>query len=222
MALNRIENTPNYNPASLDSLFGIFETFIRQYLEGYMCVMMPVEVAFVAEGGEFVNVKPLMQRIDSSGKAIAITDDDIISNIPVLHLKSAMCEISTVPTVGDQGFLFAGNFDMSNYKTLKQASVIGSFRHFNWADGVFLPFTFSTVGTGLNLKNGESSINIAENNITITTSQVTVNSDSATISAQSVNLGGDGGVGVARIGDQVQVGSETGMIIGGSQTVKAV
>lgn len=54
------------------------------------------------------------------------------------------------------------------------------------------------------------------------TGNINVSADAATITASAVNLGGDGGQPVARVGDTVTVNGVNGTIMAGSSTVKAV
>lgn len=207
---------PSYNPADLDSLFGIFQLFMRQYLGAWLATVQPVEIASIAENNRFVNVKPLIQLHGTTNNLIPITDDDIICNIPVMHPLGANGEIRFNPAIGDQGLLVAGNFDITNYKQTKSQAPEGSYRSFNWADGFFLPLSFETADDGLLLRNKQSLIKVLEENINVI--------------SQSVNLGGDSGKGVARLGDEVTVqitsgssaGTWKGTITSSSSVVKAI
>lgn len=207
---------PSYSPAQLEGLFDIFALFVRQYLGAWVATLQPVEIVSVGESNRFVNVKPLIEQYDSTNKLISITEADIIYNIPVMHLFGANGEMSFNPAAGDKGLLIAGNFDISNYKKMQNTSPVGSSRSFNWSDGFFLPVSFRDTEDGLFFRNNESSVKILPELISII--------------AKTVNLGGDGGSGVARLGDEVTVevtsgssaGTWKGTITSASEVVKAV
>lgn len=207
---------PSYTPAQLEGLFEIFSLFVRQYLGTWLATVQPVEVVSVGEGNRFVNVKPLIEQFDSTNKLIPITTADTIYNIPVMQPHGANGEMSFNPAVGDKGLLIAGNFDISNYKKIQDTSPVGSSRSFNWSDGFFLPVSFHDMPDGLFFRNKESSVKILPALISII--------------AQAVNLGGEGGAGVARLGDEVTVevtsgssaGTWKGTITSASEVVKAV
>lgn len=209
-------NVPTYNPADLDTLFGIFQLFMRQYLNSWLATLQPVEIVSIGESNRFVNVKPLIEQYGNTNKIIPITDADIIYNIPVMQPFGANGEMRFSPTVGDQGLLITGNFDISKYKQTKQTAPQGSSRAFNWADGFFLPLSFQDAPEGFLLKNQASSVSILPTLITLV--------------AETVNLGDSGGVGVARMGDEVTVeitsgssaGTWKGTITSASSIVKAV
>lgn len=207
---------PSYTPAQLDGLFEIFSLFVRQYLGSWVAMLQPVEIVSIGENNRFVNVLPLIQQFDTNGNLIQITGADTIYNIPIMHLFGTNGEISFNPAVGDKGLLIAGNFDVSNYKKTQDTSPIGSSRSFNWADGFFLPISFRDMPEGLFFRNKESSVKILPELISII--------------AQAINLGGEGGSGVARLGDEVTVevtsgssaGTWKGTITSASEVVKAV
>lgn len=207
---------PSYSPAQLEGLFDIFALFVRQYLGAWVATLQPVEIVSIGESNRFVNVKPLIEQYDSTNKLIPIADTDIIYNIPVMHLFGANGEMSFNPAVADKGLLIAGNFDISNYKQTQNISPVGSSRSFNWSDGFFLPMSFHDSEAGFFLRNKESSVKILPELISII--------------AKTVNLGGEGGSGVARLGDKVEVqitsgssaGTWEGTITSASEVVKAV
>lgn len=207
---------PSYTPAQLDGLFDIFSLFVRQYLGSWVALLQPVEIVSIGKSNRFVNVLPLIQQFDTNGKPIPITMADTIYNIPVMHPFGANGKMSFNPAAGDQGLLIAGNFDISNYKKTQGTASVASSRNFNWADGFFLPLSFHDMPEGLVLQNKESSVKILPALISVI--------------AQAVNLGGEGGIGVARLGDEVTVeitsgssaGTWKGTITSASEIVKAV
>lgn len=188
-------NFPNMKPSDTQTAYGSFTYSLQQYLGSNLGTVQPVEV--VGVNGAFVNVKPLIQDIDTQGKAIAITDDDIIHDVPAVKFNAGGCKIHYVSSVGDIGLLIACKVDISNFKKTKQQAVVGSYRKFNWADGFFLPLSFEASSSFI-LQNQNSTIEL-------TSSAININGGTINLTG-NVNLGGAGGVGVARIGDTVANG----------------
>lgn len=200
-------NFPNMKPSDTQSEFGIFQYALQQYLGLNLGTVQPVEV--VGVNGAFVNVKPLIQDIDTQGKAIEITDSDTINDVPAMKFNAGGCKIHYVSSVGDIGLLIACKVDISKFKKTKQKSTVGSYRKFNWSDGFFLPLSFEA-SSGFVLQNQNSTIEL-------TSSAININGGTINLTG-NVNLGGAGGVGVARIGDTVA----NGKITSGSSKVKAI
>lgn len=210
---------PNINMGALNNdlsaLMQIFET----YLGLYVMTCLPVEVVSYEEG--FVNLKPVLIRTNSTGEEIEITDNDIIYNVPMMKLSANGWKMNFNAKEGDLGLLIASKFDISNYKKNHQSSVVGSRRMFSSSDSFYLPLDWNTENEeGFVLENGETSLTLTENSITIKGDEVNINATTANIVADEVNIGGDGGLGVARIGDEVDL--DTGLIKTGSSKVKAV
>lgn len=223
-------NYPNFNPASLSDLFSAIQEIVKQYLNDYLFTCTFVEVDSLGENNAFVNVKPVIKNLNTKKEDIPITDDDIIYNVPMMTLFGGKCEISFIPEKGDIGFLIACKQDISVFKKDKKESKIGSLRQFSFSDGVFIPLDFKEKKEGIVIRNEDSVLNILPESITIKTKDMIANVDTATINAQSVNLGGEGGKGVARLGDSVQVvvssgsssGTWNGVITSASETTKSV
>ena len=188
-------NIPAYNPAELQTDTGVLQLFLRQYLNSFLGTVQPVEVAAVSEDNAFVDVLPLIRQINTQNEEIPITADNTLYKIPVMKFEGNGCKITYKPAAGDVGLLIACKFDITNFKNAKTQSAVGSLRQFNWADGFFLPISFNSAGD--------------------------ITADTANVTAVKVNLGGEGGKGVARIGDAVEVNPNThqGTITAGSAVV---
>lgn len=171
---NQIRNIPSYNPAATDTPFGIFELFVRQYMNGHLAVLQPVEITSIGASGKFVNVKPLIGHYTTENKPIPITDADIIPNIPYMHPFSANGRMAFPPAVGDQGLLIACNFDTTNYKATHSATTTNTGRTFNWSDGFFLPLSFQDAPANFLFENGGSSVEITKSEINVESGQVNV------------------------------------------------
>lgn len=214
MALSR-NNTPNVQQNALNDEFSALQAILRSYLASNVGTVLAVEV--VAVKGAYVDVKSVTQRQTTSGETI---ENMVIYNIPVMSIVGADIEISLNVAVGNKGLLIANKWDISNYKRTHTTAKIGSGRTFDYSDGFFLPLDFGNVFNGINLKKGNTSLQITENSVNITTETANITATQVDINASAVNIGGDGGQGVARIGDSVDL--KTGLITTGSTVVKAL
>lgn len=206
-------NQPSIAYGAYSDLYAAFSGFLEQYLKNKVDTMIPVKVVGVNADNSFVNVQPVLQSVKVGGEVI--TETPIYYNIPVLMLIGQAIEMTFIPSVGDMGFLFGGKWDMSDFKAIKSASPISSNRIFSFANGIYLPMFFSNKEQGIRLKNNNTLIEVLPDAVNITATTVNVN-------ASAVNLGGEGGQGVARLGDQVTVNGVTGTITSSSSSVKAV
>lgn len=207
MAISR-DNIPNTQPVSFSDEFSALQTILRNYITSNIGTILAVEV--VAVNGTYVDVKSVTQRQTTGGELL---ENVIYPNIPVMSIVGADIEISLNVAVGNKGLLIANKWDISNYKKTHNTAKIGSGRIFDYSDGFFLPLDFGNVFDGINIKKGNSSLQITE-------SSVTINTQTANIIAESVNIGSEGGEPVARVGDSVDL--QTGKIISGSSVVKAI
>ena len=214
MALSK-NNTPNVQQNALNDEFSALQAILRSYLASNVGTVLAVEV--VAVKGAYVDVKSVTQRQTTSGETI---ENMVIYNIPVMSIVGADIEISLNVAVGNKGLLIANKWDISNYKRTHTTAKIGSGRTFDYSDGFFLPLDFGNVFDGINLKKGNTSLQITENSVNITTETANITATQVDINASAVNIGGDGGQGVARIGDSVDL--KTGLITTGSTVVKAL
>ena len=214
MALSK-NNTPNVQQNALNDEFSALQAILRSYLASNVGTVLAVEV--VAVKGAYVDVKSVTQRQTTSGETI---ENMVIYNIPVMSIVGADIEISLNVAVGNKGLLIENKWDISNYKRTHTTAKIGSGRTFDYSDGFFLPLDFGNVFNGINLKKGNTSLQITENSVNITTETANITATQVDINASAVNIGGDGGQGVARIGDSVDL--KTGLITTGSTVVKAL
>ena len=80
---------------------------------------------------------------------------------------------------------------------------------------------FNSAGDGLVISNQQTTITLLPASVDINTQTVNITADTANVTAMAVKLGGEGGKGVARIGDTVEVNPNThqGTITAGSAVV---
>lgn len=214
MAISR-NNTPNVPQTAFTDNFSAMQSILRNFIEMNIGTVLAVEV--VAVNDVYVDVKSVTQRLTTNGD---ILENSVYYNIPVMSIVGADIEISLNVAVGNKGLLIANKWDISNYKSSHITSPIGSNRTFDYSNGFFLPLDFGNVFNGINLKKGNSSLQITENSVIVNAETVTVDATTATINATAINLGGEGGAEVARVGDSVDL--STAKIVSGSSVVKAL
>lgn len=83
----------------------------------------------------FVDVTPLVNQLDSQGKP---TPHVTIYNLPYLRIQGGANAIIIDPQKGDIGVCVFASRDLSKVKVSKKQSNPGSFRQYNFADGMFL------------------------------------------------------------------------------------
>lgn len=213
-------NFPNINQGVWQTGYNALVQMIESYLKKYVGTVLPMQVVSYKNG--FVSLKPVLGMKSPDGEDVAITDKDIIYNIPVVKLKANGWNMDFSCSQGDFGILIVSKYDITNYKENGDHAIksVYSPRMYSLSDGFFLPLDFNTTNEqGFVISKGNTSLQFTENSATITATTVNVSATTANIDADSVNLGGEGGLGVARIGDSVNL--NTGKIVSGSTKVKA-
>ena len=81
-----------------------------------------------------VNVQPLVAQLDGQG---GIHQHGVIYNIPYFRLQGGSNAIIIDPKVGDIGMCGFCSRDISSVKNNKSASAPGSYRRFDYADGLY-------------------------------------------------------------------------------------
>ena len=133
--------------------------------------------------GDTVDVQPMVAQVDGAGNAV---DHGIIHGLPVWRLQGGNSAVIVVPAVGDIGLAVFASTDISNVKRAKEPTTPGSFRRFDWADGVYLG--------GLLNAPASQFIKMDDSGVTITAADgqpVTINADSVVITADTVSMSGD-------------------------------
>ena len=153
-----------------------------------------------------IDVIPIVRNATTDNKRI---EESIIYGVRYLMWQYGGNAVKAIPEVGDIGLIVICKKDISDINN----GLIGSFRKFCPADGVYLGGLMGFNSTPTQF------IEFSSNGISITSpTNLTINAQSATINATAVNLGGTGGAAVARVGDSVV----NGKITTGSSVVKAL
>ncbi len=124
--------------------------------------------------GDTVDVQPMVAQVDGAGNAV---DHGVIHGLPVWRLQGGNSAVIVVPAVGDIGLAVFASTDISNVKRAKEPTTPGSFRRFDWADGIYL-------GGLLNVEPTQF-LRMDDSGVTITAAPglpVTINADSVVVS----------------------------------------
>lgn len=96
-------------------------------------------VACTNDGGltpvGFVDVVPMVNQLDGQGNP---TEHVTIFNVPYIRIQGGKNGIILDPEVGDIGVCVFASRDISKVKATKSAGNPGSFRTYNFADGMYL------------------------------------------------------------------------------------
>lgn len=186
-----------------------------------------VERIKTSNGKTSVDVKIAFKELYIDKRTVL--DQPIISDVPIGFVQGDNYKIHVPINSGDSGLLIICGRDISKWKEFGSSNKPNTSRLHNISDGIFLPInTKNNINSYEENKlvidyNGNSisidssgNINIdSSNDLNITSSgDVTINCNTAQINASETHLG-SGGQPIARVGDQVTVGSDVGTITSG-------
>lgn len=130
-----------------------------------------------------VDVQPMVSQVDGAGNAV---EHGIIHGLPVWRLQGGNSAVIVTPEVGDIGLAVFASTDISNVKRAKEPTTPGSFRRFDWADGIYLGGILNAPATQF--------LRMDSTGVTITAADgqpVTINADSVVVNAETVSMSGD-------------------------------
>ena len=215
MALNEQTYTTFGNAMDTTSEFGRLDFVVRSIMAQQATTTLVI-VRAVEDG--LVDVQPMVAQVDGAGNAV---DHGIIHGLPVWRLQGGNSAVIVEPTVGDIGLAVFASTDISNVKRAKEPTTPGSFRRFDWSDGIYL-------GGLLNAAPSQS-VRMDDEGVTITAAPglpVAFNADSVVINADTVSMSGDlvvtgsitGGAGSTFGGKAFDTHKHSGVTTGGGQT----
>lgn len=117
--------------------FNRMRTVFDSLLDG-VSTAIPVKV--VAVRGTRVDVQPMVNQLDGAGQAVP---HGTVNNLPVWRYGGATSAIIVVPQVGDKGLAVFCHSDISSVKANSDTANPGSYRKFDYADGVYLGGLFN-------------------------------------------------------------------------------
>lgn len=121
-----------------------------------------------------VDVQPMVSQVDGAGNAV---EHGVIHGLPVWRLQGGNSAAIVVPAVGDIGLAVFASTDISNVKRAKEPTTPGSFRRFDWADGIYMGGLLNAAPTQF--------LRLDDSGVTITAAPglpVTINADTVTMS----------------------------------------
>lgn len=205
------DNNPEYfgqQQASTDrGEFNAISFLVDQRLVNMQTVTLVIVVAVSNAGGVSpvgtVDVQPLIAQMTGDRKPVS---HGVIYGIPYFRLQGGSDAIILDPKVGDIGMCAFASRDISIVKSTKAAASPGSWRKFDFADGLYFG----------GLLNGTPSqyIQFAAGGITITSpTQITLTAPAVQINS-TVTVSGD----LTALGTSVHTHKHGGVTPGGGQT----
>lgn len=172
-----------------------------------------------------VDVQPMVSQVDGAGNAV---EHGVIHGLPVWRLQGGNSAIVVEPTVGDIGLAVFASTDISNVKRAKEPTTPGSFRRFDWADGIYLGGLLNDEPTQFIRMDSEGIAITAAPGLPITmdADSVALNADTVSITATTTSISGDltvggaitGGAGSTFGGKSFDTHAHSGITVGGGNS----
>jgi Phage protein Gp138 N-terminal domain len=168
--------------------FGAMGFVIKQALAKVATATLVQVKACTNSGGiapvGFVDVQPLINQIDGSGKQVPHTT---IFNLPYLRIQGGRFAVILDPVPGDIGIAIFADRDISGAKANRGPANPGSRRRHSMADGFFLGGVLNDAPTSFVqfLSNGDVTIT-SPGNVTVNCSNLEIN---GSLSNNGVNVG---------------------------------
>lgn len=224
----------NIEPGDLVDNFNLLMYLAKSVLREVNTVEV-VRVEEVNQGSNTITVIPIVKNANTNGNPIP---ESPIYNVKYIQWQYGANSIKVKPEVGDIGIIVVCKKDISSI----ESGIVGSFREFSVSDGIYIGglFGFNKEPTqfieftenGIIITTPKTlTVNATENVVVNATGDATINgvnievnaSGKANITAPEVNLGGEGGVPVAKQGDSVVAGSTViGTIQAAGTVVKSI
>lgn len=136
MAANEQAFTSVAPPSAFSGEWNQMDFAIRSVLSGIATTtLVQVKAVRPKDGGFEVDVQPMVAQVDGAGNAV---EHGIIHAMPVWRVQGGTAAIIVEPAVGDIGVAVFCSSDVSGVKRTKQPATPGSFRKFDWGDGIYL------------------------------------------------------------------------------------
>lgn len=136
------DNSIPAGPLSPEMAWGQFnqQSFVIQQMLNRLQTATLVQIMAVTNADAvtpvgFVDVLPLVNQVDSDNTA---TPHTTIHNVPYLRMQGGANAIILDPKVGDIGICIFASRDISKVKSTKKQGNPGSFRKYDWGDGMYI------------------------------------------------------------------------------------
>lgn len=177
----------NYNP-NMNDLYSFIEAYIRKALMEVQ-TSIPAVIRKVVDRNTVI-VEPAIEQLNPDWERVQWAQ----IKLPVLYSAGGGFAISMPLSVGDTGWIVAGDLDDENF--LREPSVVkqNTFERHKYQFGFFVPngfnkYEFSSDDEGalvVQTKNGDTKITIKEDTITIASkSELNINAETVKINGSS-------------------------------------
>lgn len=136
MTTNQNAFTTVAPPAAYSGDHNQMDFAIRQVMAGMATTtLVQVKAVRPKDGGYEVDVQPMVAQVDGAGNAV---EHGTIHGMPVWRVQGGMSAVIVEPAVGDIGVAVFCSSDVSGVKRTKAPTTPGSYRKFDWGDGIYL------------------------------------------------------------------------------------
>lgn len=136
------------DPSTQASEYAALAFVVQQLLQKMQTVTLVRVVSCSNDGGVSpvgtVSVQPLVNQMSGDRQP---TPHGVIFNVPYFRLQGGASAVILDPEVGDIGMCAFASRDISAVKTAKDAANPGSFRQYDWADGLYFGGLLNAVPT---------------------------------------------------------------------------
>lgn len=151
-------------PTDPGSLFNAMSFLVQQALAGAQHVTI-VQVKAVHGGGvaapATVDVQPCVAQVDQVGNAVV---HGTIYGMPCLRMQGGANALIIDPQVNDLGLVVFADRDISSVIANQGPANPGSFRRFDWADGIYIGSVGNTTPTNfVEVQSGEITVTSTAN-----------------------------------------------------------
>jgi hypothetical protein len=210
---------PSRNPAnSSGDISGGMREIFAKFLQSSIDDMLPAKVIAYDRDTNRATIKPMIAMITTDGSNISRNQ---LASIPVLNFGGGGSLLSFNLLPGDLGWIKSSDRDIADFLKIYSESVPSTKRIHDFNNGVFIPdvMTGYTIDAEdkdnavLQTLDGTVKVSLFPDKLKITAPLIVCNGP--------VQLGEGATKGIARVGDQVQIGASVGTIISSSSLHKA-
>lgn len=171
------------------------EFLIRQILSRTnTCTLVKVLKVTNAGGVEpvgFVDIQILVQQLDGFGNAVP---HGTIYHVPYVRIQGGTDAVILDPKAGDIGIALFAQHDISSVKANKDKANPGSFRRFDFSDGLYLGGVLNGTPEQYVQFSADGIKILSPKTVIVEAPNVTVNADAVTVNAPDVTINADNGV----------------------------
>jgi len=205
---------PSRNPANSSGDFtGGMREILRKFLVRDVDDMIPATVVAYDRASNRATVQPQIAVLKTDG---SFTRRNQVASVPVVNIGGGNAVLSFNLNPGDLGWLKASDRDIAEFLKNYSESLPATKRIHDFNNGIFIPdmmtgYTIDEEDEGnavLQTLDGTVKVSLFPDKLKLTAPVVEV--------AAAAQLGGPAGLPIARLGDQVTVGGNVGVITSAS------